>query len=139
MATIPGYTCTLTALADALARARIDIDYCDRRHPAIAARVKFLEELAPIVAAAEDSEAGEEELYRMLMGEAATAPKVTPPVPPAGFMFWTKRCGERHLMKLGLSPSDPGYGSTVCGRPCLGNNYAKERPEADPCPECHKS
>lgn len=41
--------------------------------------------------------------------------------------MWTKKLGDAHY---------PGKSSTLCGRPMLGNNYYKERPDAPLCEEC---
>tara|TARA_R100001244_G_scaffold112878_1_gene83545 strand:- start:2088 stop:2294 length:207 start_codon:yes stop_codon:yes gene_type:complete len=44
---------------------------------------------------------------------------------------WTKRLGQQHW-------SFPGKYETLCGRPMLGNNYAKHVPdnEKTPCEDC---
>lgn len=44
---------------------------------------------------------------------------------------WTKRLGQKHFA---LS----GEYKTLCGKPMLGNNYAKRMPEAEKkqCTEC---
>lgn len=44
---------------------------------------------------------------------------------------WTKKMDEMHLAISGES-------TTLCGRPMLGNNYAKEFPSRRICDECNK-
>ena len=45
---------------------------------------------------------------------------------------WVKKLGQWHL--------SGGNGQTLCGRPMLGNNYAKYIPENEriECPDCFK-
>ena len=46
---------------------------------------------------------------------------------------WVKRLGQWHL-------AEKGQGVTLCGRPMLGNNYAREIPveKRKQCKECWK-
>lgn len=46
---------------------------------------------------------------------------------------WTKRLGQQHW-------SIPSTGETLCGRPMLGNNYAKHIDNKDktPCDKCRE-
>ena len=45
---------------------------------------------------------------------------------------WVKKLGQWHL--------SGGNGETICGKPMLGNNYAKYIPEneREKCPDCFK-
>jgi len=45
---------------------------------------------------------------------------------------WVKKLGQWHL--------SGGKGETICGRPMLGNNYAKYIPKSEriKCPDCFK-
>lgn len=45
---------------------------------------------------------------------------------------WVKKLGQWHL-------SERGDSETICGMPMLGNNYARDIPEAErqKCPKCH--
>ena len=40
---------------------------------------------------------------------------------------WTKKIDKMHFTK---------DGKTLCGRPCLGNNYATAFPDREMCEEC---
>lgn len=44
---------------------------------------------------------------------------------------WVKKLGQWHKVEKG--------GTTICGMPLLGNNYARDIPECDreKCPKCH--
>ena len=48
------------------------------------------------------------------------------------FFEWTKRLGQQHFAM--------GGGSTLCGMPMLGNNYARDYYEEDkvPCQDCQQ-
>ena len=50
----------------------------------------------------------------------------------AVLLNWVKKLGQWHL--------SGGNGQTLCGRPMLGNNYAKHIPESErsKCPDCFK-
>lgn len=43
--------------------------------------------------------------------------------------YWTKKLGPRHI---------GGRHTTLCGKPMLGNNHHKYRPDAPPCEECEE-
>ena len=43
--------------------------------------------------------------------------------------LWTKKLGATHYA---------GKNTTLCGKPMLGNNYSKVRPNAPLCDECLK-
>ena len=47
-------------------------------------------------------------------------------------LSWVKKLGQWHL--------SGGNGATICGKPMLGNNYAKYIPEneREKCPDCFK-
>ena len=47
-------------------------------------------------------------------------------------LSWVKKLGQWHL--------SGGNGETICGKPMLGNNYAKYIPEneREKCPDCFK-
>ena len=47
-------------------------------------------------------------------------------------LSWVKKLGKWHL--------SGGNGETICGKPMLGNNYAKYIPEneREKCPDCFK-
>ena len=47
-------------------------------------------------------------------------------------LSWVKKLGQGHL--------SGGNGETICGKPMLGNNYAKYIPEneREKCPDCFK-
>jgi len=47
-------------------------------------------------------------------------------------LSWVKKLGQWHL--------SGGNGETICGKPMLGNNYAKYIPESErsKCPDCFK-
>ena len=47
-------------------------------------------------------------------------------------LSWVKKLGQWHL--------SGGNGETICGKPRLGNNYAKYIPEneREKCPDCFK-
>ena len=47
-------------------------------------------------------------------------------------LSWVKKLGQCHL--------SGGNGETICGKPMLGNNYAKYIPEneREKCPDCFK-
>ena len=49
------------------------------------------------------------------------------------YFEWTKKLGQQHF-----SLPRTSNGMTMCGRPMLGNNYAKHIAEEDkvPCKEC---
>ena len=51
----------------------------------------------------------------------------------AEFSEWVKRLGQQHWALFNRS-----NGETLCGRPMLGNNYARHLPDEDkvPCEEC---
>lgn len=42
---------------------------------------------------------------------------------------WTKKLDKMHLSKKG---------KCLCGKACLGNNYATEFPDREICKECEK-
>ena len=49
------------------------------------------------------------------------------------FFEWTKKLGQQHFSM--------GSGSTLCGMPMLGNNYARVYGDGDktPCPICEEA
>ena len=48
------------------------------------------------------------------------------------FRKWTKRLDKMHLVRTNAEMME----GTLCGKPMLGNNYAKDFPDREPCPEC---
>jgi len=45
---------------------------------------------------------------------------------------WTKKLGDMHYAWT----DEKGFRKTLCGRPCLGNNYSEQFSDRKICPEC---
>lgn len=52
------------------------------------------------------------------------------------YSSWVKRLGQWHLCQINREPME----GTLCGKPCLGNNYEKTIPieERTKCTKCFR-